>query len=343
LALFLSDAKIMPIMKACITGVAGYLPPDKLTNADLERMVETNDAWITDRTGIKERRILKTPGWASSDMASEAVKTLLAKTGTNPDEIELLICATVTGDMVFPDTANTIMDKIGAKNGYGYDINAACSGFLFALTTGAQFIASGMHKKVVVVGVDMMSSIIDYQDRATCIIFGDGAGAVLLEPSVEGYGIEDQLLRGDGSGRQYLHMKAGGSLHPATHETVDSRMHYAYQEGKRVFKYAVEGMVDVCKQVMERNQLSSEDVQWVVPHQANMRIITSVAGYLDVPMERVMVNIENYGNTTAGTLPLCLRDYEHLLRKGDKVILTAFGGGFTWGAIYLTWGYDSVL
>lgn len=327
-------------MRACITGVAGYLPPDKLTNADLERMVDTNDTWIVERTGIKERRILKTPGWASSDMAAEAVKTLLQKTGTAPEEIELLICATVTGDMVFPDTANTIMDKIGAKNGFGFDVNAACSGFLFALITGAQYIQAGTHKKVVVVGVDMMSSIIDYQDRATCIIFGDGAGAVLLEPSQDGYGIQDQILRGDGSGRQYLHMKAGGSLHPATHETVEARMHFAYQEGKRVFRYAVDGMVDACKSIMQRNQLTAQDVQWVVPHQANMRIITAVAGYLDVPMERVMVNIEHYGNTTAGTLPLCLRDYETQLRKGDNIILTAFGGGFTWGSVYLTWAYD---
>ncbi len=327
-------------MKACITGVAGYLPPDKLTNADLEKMVETNDAWIVERTGIKERRILKTPGWASSDMAAEAVKTLLQKTGTTPEEIELLICATVTGDMVFPDTANTILDKIGAKNGFGFDINAACSGFLFALITGAQYVQSGTYKKVIVVGVDMMSSIIDYQDRATCIIFGDGAGAVLLEPSPDGYGIQDQILRGDGSGREFLHMKAGGSLRPASHETVEARMHYVYQEGKRVFRYAVDGMVDTCKAIMQRNRLTSSDVHWVVPHQANMRIITAVAGYLDIPMERVMVNIVHYGNTTAGTLPLCLRDYESQLRKGDNIILTAFGGGFTWGSVYLTWAYD---
>jgi 3-oxoacyl-[acyl-carrier-protein] synthase III len=326
-------------MRACITGVGGYVPETILSNTDLEKMVDTNDEWIYDRTGIRERRILKTEGWASSDMAAEAVRALMQKTGLKPEEIELLICATVTGDLVFPDTANTIMDKIGAKNGFGFDINAACSGFLFALSTGAQFISAGTCRKVVVVGVDMMSSIIDYEDRATCIIFGDGAGAVLLEPSKDDNGIVDCLLRGDGSGRQYLHMKAGGSLKPASFDTVANREHYAYQEGKRVFKYAVEGMVDTCSKVMQRNQLTTDDVQWVVPHQANMRIITSVADYLKVPMERVMVNIEKYGNTTAATLPLCLNDYENQLKKGDNIILTAFGGGFTWGAIYLKWGY----
>jgi 3-oxoacyl-[acyl-carrier-protein] synthase III len=326
-------------MRAAITGVAGYLPEGVLSNADIEKLVDTNDEWIFDRTGIRERRILKKEGWASSDMAAQAVLELLEKTNTDPADIELLICATVTADLIFPDNANTIMEKVGARNGFGYDINAACSGFLFALSTGAQFIQTGTYKKVIVVGVDMMSSIIDYSDRATCIIFGDGAGAVLLEPCTDDLGIQDFLLRGDGSGRQYLHMKAGGSKLPASIETVTSGEHYVYQEGKRVFKYAVEGMVDSCKQVMQRNQLSNEDVQWVVPHQANMRIITSVADYLGIPMERVMVNIEKYGNTTAGTLPLCLRDYESQLKKGDNVILTAFGGGFTWGAIYLKWAY----
>lgn len=325
-------------MRACITGVAGYVPEDKLTNADLEKMVDTNEAWIVERTGIKERHILRKEGWASSDMAAEAVKKLLEKTNTDPSEIELLICATVTADMVFPDNANTIMDKIGAKNGFGYDINAACSGFLFALVTGTQFIQAGTYKKVVVVGTDMMSSIIDYQDRATCIIFGDGAGAVMLEPSQDGNGIIDHILRGDGAGREFLHMKAGGSLKPASAETLQNKEHYVYQDGRRVFKYAVEGMVDVCKRIMERNQLQKEDIAWVVPHQANMRIITSVADYIGVPMSKVMVNIQYYGNTTAATIPLCLVDYESQLKKGDKLILTSFGGGFTWGAVYLTWG-----
>jgi 3-oxoacyl-[acyl-carrier-protein] synthase III len=328
----------MPIMRASITGVAGYLPEGVLTNADLEKMVDTNDQWIFERTGIRERRILRTAGWASSDMASEAVKTLLEKTGTDPNELDMLICATVTGDMVFPDTANTTLHKIGAKNAFGYDVNAACSGFLFALATGAQFIETRRYKKVVVVGVDMMSSIVDYTDRATCIIFGDGAGAVLLEPSETGNGIQDFILKGDGAGREYLHMKAGGSLKPPSLDTVMNKEHFAYQDGKRVFKYAVEGMVDVSKQLMHRNALTSDDIHWVVPHQANMRIITSVAGYMNMPMERVMVNIEKYGNTTAGTLPLCLRDYEPQLNSGDNLILTAFGGGFTWGALWLKWG-----
>jgi 3-oxoacyl-[acyl-carrier-protein] synthase III len=327
-------------MRATITGVAGYLPETTLTNADLEKLVDTNDQWIYERTGIRQRHILKEPGWAASDMAVEAVKELLEKTNTLPNEIDLLICATVTGDMIFPDTANTILHKLGVTTSFGFDLNAACSGFLFALGTGTQFISSGKYKKVVVVGVDMMSSIVDYTDRATCIIFGDGAGAVMLEPSIDQEsGIQDFIFRGDGSGREYLHMKAGGSQKPPTIDTVMAREHFVYQEGKRVFKFAVEGMVDICKEILTKNQLTAQDIQWVVPHQANMRIITSVAHYLDVPMEKVMCNIEQYGNTTAATLPLCLRDYENQLRKGDKVVLTAFGGGFTWGAILLTWGY----
>jgi 3-oxoacyl-[acyl-carrier-protein] synthase-3 len=332
----------MTKIHAAITGVNGYVPDYILTNAELEKMVETTDEWITSRTGIKERRILKTPGWATSDMGAEAVKGLLAKTDTQAEDVELLICATVTGDMVFPDTANTICDKVGINNAWAYDINAACSGFLYALMTGAKFIEAGMHKKVIVVGADMMSSIIDYQDRATCIIFGDGAGAVMLEPTKDGVGILDGILKGDGSGRQFLHMKAGGSLMPASSETVEKRLHYAFQDGQPVFKAAVKGMSTTIAEVLERNHLTNEDIDWVVPHQANKRIIHSVASMADVPMEKVMVNIHKYGNTTAGTLPLCLWDYEDQLKRGDNLILTAFGGGFTWGSVYIKWAYDGL-
>ena len=329
----------MSITKAAITGVAGYVPDYILTNAELETMVETTDEWITSRTGIKERRILKEEGKATSDMGAEIVKQLLEKTGTHPDEIDLIICATVTPDMTFPDTANTIADKAGIKNHFGFDINAACSGFLYALSTGAQYVQTGMCKKAIVLGLDTMSSIIDYTDRTTCIIFGDGGGGVLLEAN-ETYGIEDAIHKSDGSGRQYLHMKAGGSLNPSTVETVMAGQHYVYQEGRSVFKAAVGGMTSTVKQVMSRNNLSNDDITWLVPHQANMRIIDSVANMIDFPKERVMINIEKYGNTTAGTLPLCLADYESQLRTGDKIILTAFGGGFTWGTTYLTWAYD---
>jgi len=322
---------------AAITGVQGWVPEDRLTNADLEKLVDTNDEWITSRTGIKERRILRTPGWATSDMAAEAVKGLLAKTNTTPGEIDLLIVATVTADMVFPDTANTVCDKIGAKNAFGYDINAACSGFLFALATGAQFVANETYKKVVVVGADMMSSIVDYEDRNTCVIFGDGAAAVLLEPRRDGTGIQDFVLRSDGAGREFLHMKAGGSKLPASAETVAKREHFVYQDGKRVFKFAVEGMVSTVQEILRRNHKTIDEINWVVPHQANMRIISSVAEHLHFPMEKVMVNIQKYGNTTAATLGLCLWEYEGQLRKGDNIVLTAFGGGFTWGALYLKW------
>jgi 3-oxoacyl-[acyl-carrier-protein] synthase III len=327
---------------AAITGVHGYVPEYRLTNAILETMVDTNDEWITSRTGIKERRILKTPGWATSDMAVEAVKGLLAKTSTKPEEVDMLICATVTGDMLFPDTANTICHKSGAINAWGFDINAACSGFLYALVTGSKFVESGMYKKVIVVGVDMMSSMIDYTDRATCIIFGDGGGAVMLEPTNDGMGIIDAVLKGDGSGREFLNRKAGGSLLPASHETVDQRLHYAYQNGQPVFKAAVKGMSSTMKEVMERNHLTIDDIDWVVPHQANKRIISTVADMVDCPPEKVMMNIEMYGNTTAGTLPLCLWDYENKLKKGDNLMLTAFGGGFTWGSVYLKWAYDGL-
>ncbi|HRW76478.1 MAG: ketoacyl-ACP synthase III [Lewinellaceae bacterium] len=324
-------------LRAAITGVGGYVPDYILTNAELESMVDTSDEWIFTRTGIRERRILKEPGKGSSDMVVKAMDELFAQTGLKPEEIDLLICATVTADMIFPDTANTICDKIGAVNAFGYDINAACSGFLYALHTGSKFIESGTYKKVVVAGVDKMSSILDYTDRATCVIFGDGAGVVLLEPDTQGFGIVDAVLRADGSGRQYLHMKAGGSIKPPTLETVLAREHYVYQEGKTVFKYAVKGMVDTVQQVLERNGLTTEDIRWLVPHQANKRIISSVGDSLGIPEDRVMVNIEKYGNTTAGTLPLCLWDYRDQLQPGDWVVLTAFGGGFTWGAILIKW------
>jgi 3-oxoacyl-[acyl-carrier-protein] synthase III len=324
---------------AAITGVGGYVPDDILSNADLEKMVDTTDEWITTRTGIKERRILKDPNKATSDMGVEVVKQILSKTGTNPEEIDMLICATVTPDTTFPDTANTILSKVGAKNAFGYDISAACSGFLYALTTGAKFIESGMYKKVIVIGADKMSSIIDYTDRSTCIIFGDGAGGVLLEPSTEGNGFIDAVLRGDGAGREFLHMKAGGSLKPATAETVANKEHYVFQDGKPVFKAAVTGMVTTVNQVLERNHMTVDDIDWLVPHQANMRIINSVGDMLEIPKEKVMVNIFKFGNTTAGTLPLCLWDYESRLKKGDNIMFTAFGGGFTWGSVLVKWAY----
>jgi 3-oxoacyl-[acyl-carrier-protein] synthase-3 len=330
----------MSKIRAVITAVGGFVPDDILTNQDLEKMVDTTDEWITTRTGIKERRILKEEGKATSDMGVKVVEEILEKRGLQPDDIELLICGTVTGDMVFPDTANTILDKVGAKNAFGYDINAACSGFLYALTTGAKFVESGAYKKVIIIGADKMSSIVNYNDRATCIIFGDGAGGVLLEPSQEeGFGIIDSILKSDGSGRAYLHMKAGGSLKPASAESVENLEHYVYQDGKPVFKAAVTGMVSTIKELLERNNLSMDEIDWLVPHQANMRIINSVAEMLDFPKEKVMVNIHKYGNTTAGTLPLCLWDYQNQLKKGDKIILTAFGGGFTWGSTYIVWNY----
>jgi 3-oxoacyl-[acyl-carrier-protein] synthase-3 len=323
--------------RATITAVGGFVPEDVLSNADLEKMVDTTDEWITTRTGIKERRILKTPGWATSDMGVEVVRQILDKRGIQPEEIDMLICATVTADMVFPDTANTILDKVGAKNAFGFDINAACSGFLFALSTASKFVETGTYKKVIVIGADMMSSIVNYKDRTTCIIFGDGAGGVLLEPSDNGTGIMDAVLRADGSGREYLHLKAGGSARPASRETVEAEMHYVFQDGKPVFKAAVNGMVSTMKEVLERNHLTKDDIDWLVPHQANMRIITSVADMMDFPKEKVLINIEKFGNTTAATLPLCLWDFKHQLKKGDKIMLTAFGGGYTWGSLYLIW------
>ena len=324
---------------AAITGVQGYLPEYVLTNQELETMVDTSDEWILSRTGIETRHILKGDGLGASDLGVEAVKGLLEKTNTKVEEVELLICATVTGDRVFPDTANTICDKIGAKNAFGFDINAACSGFLYALTTGSKFIETGTYKKVVIVGVDVMSSIIDYTDRTTCIIFGDGCGAVMLEPNEEGLGVQDSILRADGNGRHYLHMKAGGSLKPASLESVQAKEHFVYQDGRPVFKAAVKGMTTAIKDLMQKNELQTDDIAWLVPHQANKRIIDSVADFCDFPSEKVMVNIHRYGNTTSGTIPLCLWDWEKELKKGDNVILTAFGGGFTWGATYLKWAY----
>lgn len=330
-----------PLMstRAAITAVGGYVPETKLTNFDLEKMVDTNDEWIRTRTGIEERRILKEPGKASSDMAVPAIQEILRKKNMEATEIDCIICATVTPDMVFPATANIIADKIGATNAWGYDMSAACSGFLFALTTGAMYIESGRFKKVIVVGVDKMSAIIDYTDRATCIIFGDGAGAVLLEPNQEEVGVLDSILRSDGSGRQYLHMKAGGSLKPATMETVLAKEHYAYQEGQAVFKFAVKGMADVSAELLERNGLTGEDIAWLVPHQANLRIIDATANRMGLPKEKVMINIHRYGNTTAATIPLCLWEWESQLKKGDNIVLAAFGGGFTWGATWVKWAY----
>ncbi|MBS1570230.1 MAG: ketoacyl-ACP synthase III [Bacteroidetes bacterium] len=324
---------------AAITAVQGHVPEFVLTNALLESMVDTNDAWITERTGIKERRILKGKDQGLSVMAVEAVKGLCAKRGIDPLEIDLLICCTVTADMQFPATANIICDKVGAKNAWGFDLNAACSGFMYGLVTGSQFIESGRHKKVVVVGGDKMSSIIDYTDRSTCIIFGDGAGAVLLEPNNEGFGVLDSILRADGSGCQYLHQKAGGSMRPATHQTVDAKEHFVHQEGKAVFKFAVTNMADVSAEIMERNKLTADDVAWLVPHQANKRIIDATAHRMGLDESKVMLNIHKYGNTTSGTIPLCLWEWESRLKKGDNLVLSAFGGGFTWGAIYLKWAY----
>ncbi|WP_258101831.1 beta-ketoacyl-ACP synthase III [Marinoscillum pacificum] len=330
----------MAKIRAAITGVQGYVPDYVLTNQELETMVDTNDEWIQSRTGIVERRILKGENQGTSVIGAEAVKGLLEKTGTDPLEIDMIICATVTPDMPFPATANIVADMVGAKNSFGYDLSAACSGFLYGLATGASFIESGAAKKVIVIGADKMSSIIDYTDRTTCIIFGDGGGAVLLEPTEEEVGIMDSILKSDGSGAPYLHMKAGGSRKPATPETVAAREHYAYQEGSTVFKFAVTNMADVAAEVMDRNNLTGDDIAWLVPHQANKRIIDATARRMDVGDDKVMLNIQRYGNTTAGTLPLCLWDYESQLKKGDNIILAAFGGGFTWGATWLKWAYD---
>ena len=326
---------------AAITGVQGYVPDYILTNKELETLVDTNDEWITSRTGVKERRILKGKGSATSDLGTKAIQGLLEKTNTSAEEIDLIICATATPDMLFPSTACIIADKVGAKNAFAYDIMAACSGFLFSLSTASKFIETGSYKKIIVVGADKMSSIVDYTDRSTCIIFGDGAGAILLEPSEEGFGIQDSILKSDGSGRSFLHMKGGGSQKPSTHETVDNKDHYIFQDGQPVFKAAVKSMADVSEEIMERNNLTAEDVAWLVPHQANKRIIDATARRMGVGDDKVMLNIQKYGNTTNGTIPLCLWEWENQLNKGDNIILAAFGGGFTWGSIFLKWGYDS--
>lgn len=327
----------MSKLNAAITGVAGYVPEYVLTNKELETMVDTNDEWIRSRTGIQERRILKGAGNGTSVMGIEAVNLLLKKTNTDPKDIDLIICATVTPDIRVVDTANLVAKGTNCHNAFTFDLSAACSGFLFALTTGTKFIESGTHKKVIVIGADKMSSIIDYQDRATCIIFGDGAGAVLLEPTEEDLGIKDALLKSDGKGSENLFIKAGGSAHPITVDHVLAREQFVFQNGRPVFKAAVSNMSDVVKKVISRNNMTTDDVKWLVPHQANRRIIETVAKMADYPMERVMMNIHKYGNTTAGTIPLCLWDYEDQLEKGDNIILTSFGGGYTWGAIYLKW------
>lgn len=325
--------------KAAITGVHGYVPDYVLTNAELERMVDTNDEWITSRTGIKERHILKGEGMGSSHMGAKAVTGLLEKTNTKPEEVDLLICATTTPDYVFPCTANLICDMVGIRNVGSFDIQAACSGFVYALTVGSQFIETGKYKKVVIVGADKMSAIVDYTDRTTCVLFGDGAGAVLLEPNDEGNGVLDSIIKSDGVGQNHLFQKAGGSRYPPTHETVEKRWHYVYQDGPSVFKFAVKNMADVSAEIMERNHLTGADVAWLVPHQANKRIIDATAHRMGIQSDKVMMNIYRYGNTTAATIPLCLFDYESQLKKGDNLVLAAFGGGFTWGAAYVKWAY----
>ncbi len=324
---------------ASITGVGGYVPDDKLTNKDLEKMVDTTDEWILTRTGVSERRILKGEGMATSDLGAPAVLELCKKRGIDPTEIDCLICCTVTADMLFPATANIICDKIGATNAFGFDLGAACSGFLFGVTTGAAFIESGRYKKVVVVGADKMSGIVDYTDRTTCVLFGDAAGAVLLEPGEEGYGVLDSLLKSDGVGRNFLYQKAGGSLKPASIETVTNKEHFIFQDGQPVFKYAVKGMADVSAELLERNNLTGDDIAWLVPHQANKRIIDATANRMGLSHDKVMLNIERYGNTTAATIPLCLWEWEKKLNKGDTIVLAAFGGGFTWGATLVKWAY----
>ena len=328
-------------LTAVISSVGAFVPEYRLTNAELETMVDTNDEWIKSRTGVEERRILKGENKGVSDMAAPAVLEICKKRGIQPAEIDCLICCTVTPDMTFPATANIICNKIGATNAFGFDLSAACSGFLFGVTTGAALIESGRYKKVVVVGADKMSAIVDYTDRTTCILFGDGAGAILLEPDYEGFGILDSLLKTDGSGAAYLHMKAGGSLKPATVETVLAKEHYIYQEGPAVFKFAVKGMADISFELLERNNLTGDDIAWLVPHQANKRIIDATANRMGLSMDKVMLNIQRYGNTTSATIPLCLWEWENQLKKGDNIVLAAFGGGFTWGATLVKWAYDT--
>ena len=329
----------MSNIRAAIKGVDVFLPEYRLTNQELSTMVDTSDEWIMQRIGIKERRILKGEGLATSDMMVEAARKLLEKTKTSPDEIDLVIAATNTPDMLFPPTACIVCDKLGIRNAWGFDLLAACSGFLFALETVSKFVESGQYRKALLLAGDKMSAIVDYTDRNTSPLFGDAATALLIEPATEDVGVVDKIFRVDGSGRHYLHMKAGGSQYPATHETVDNRWHYTYQDGKTVFKYAVVYMADVAVELMERNHISPNDLAYLVPHQANLRIIDAVSRRMELSPDKVMVNIEKYGNTTAATIPLCLYDWEQKLGKGDKLILAAFGGGFTWGALYLKWAY----
>ena len=333
----------MEKINAVITGVGGYVPDYVLTNEELSRMVDTTDEWIMTRIGVKERRILSEEGLGTSYMARKAAKQLLQKTGVNPDEIDAVIVCTTTPDYHFPSTASILCDKLGLKNAYAFDLQAACCGFLFGMEVATSLVVSGRHKKVILVGADKMSSMVDYTERATCPIFGDGAAAVLLEPTTEDYGIMDSILRTDGKGLPFLHMKAGGSVCTPSYFTVDHKMHYIYQEGRTVFKYAVSNMSEITATIAEKNGLTKDNINWVIPHQANMRIIDAVASRLEVPMEKVMVNIQRYGNTSAGTLPLCLWDYEEKLKKGDNLIFTAFGAGFTYGAVYVKWGYDGNL
>ena len=330
----------MSKVTAAITGVHAFVPEYRLTNKELEKLVDTTDEWILTRTGISERRILKGKDQGTTRMAVPAVKGLLEKTGTNPEDVDLLIFATVTPDMQFPASANIITDECGLSNAFSFDLNAACSGFIYALTTAAMYIESGRYKKVVVVGGDKMSSIIDYTDRQTCVIFGDAAGAVLMEPNTEGLGLIDHLLHTKGAGAVHLHQKAGGSMRPATHQTVDAREHFVYQEGQAVFKFAVTKMAEVSEEVMKRNNLTADDISYLVPHQANKRIIDATASRMDIDAEKVMLNIQRYGNTTNGSIPLCLYEWESRLKKGDNLILSAFGGGFTWGALYIKWAYN---
>jgi 3-oxoacyl-[acyl-carrier-protein] synthase-3 len=330
----------MAKIRAAITGINAWVPEYRLDNHELSTLVDTSDEWIMQRVGIRERRILKGEGLGSSDMGDKAVIGLLEKTGTSPDDIDLLICATVTPDMAFPATANIISDKAGIKNAFSFDLNAACSGFIFALQTGAAYVESGRYKKVIVVGADKMSSITDYTDRTTCPLFGDASAAVLLEPTSEELGVMDHIFHVDGSGRKYLHLKAGGSAKPSSHETIDAKEHFVYQEGQSVFKFAVTNMADVAVKIMEKNNLTADDISWLVPHQANLRIIDATGRRMGLAPEKVMINIEKYGNTTAATIPLCLWEFESKLKKGDNIILAAFGGGFTWGSVWLRWAYD---
>ena len=331
----------MEKINAVITGVGGYVPDYVLTNEEISRMVDTNDEWIMTRIGVKERRILNEEGLGTSYMARKAAKQLMQKTGSNPDDIDAVIVATTTPDYHFPSTASILCDKLGLKNAFAFDLQAACCGFLYLMETAASLIASGRHKKIIIVGADKMSSMVNYQDRATCPIFGDGAAACMVEATTEDYGIMDSILRTDGKGLPFLHMKAGGSVCPPSYFTVDHKMHYLYQEGRTVFKYAVSNMSDITATIAANNGLNKDNIDWVIPHQANLRIIEAIADRIKLPEEKLLVNIQKYGNTSASSIPLCMAEFEHKFKKGDKLVLTAFGAGFTWGALYLVWGYDA--